>query len=1074
MKIKQNSSARLIKGQFLALSMILFLLNLTFGQTLFTNNPGKSSFPKSAEQSKELFVPGELLVRFTNESAAVSKENTISSLQTDKGQIQFEVENFEGAQMLSGLRLVKVEAGQTLDAVEALNNRQDVLYAEPNYIYHNSVVPNDPNFRNLWGLQNTGQTYATSGGNPLSGTPDADIDAELAWDRTTGSKNVVVGIIDSGVDINHPDLQANIWVNPGEVAGNGVDDDNNGFIDDVNGWDFVNKDATVFDSGDDESHGTHVAGTVGAKGNNGVGITGVNWDVSLMALKSSKGGAFSTTSLLAAYNYAKLMKDRWDSSGGASGANLRVLNNSYGGSGRSQATEDAIVVLGNSGILFVAAAGNETVDNDLLPHFPSSYRLTNIIAVAASDDKDNLASFSNFGLGSVSLAAPGRAILSTTPNNNYSFFSGTSMASPQVAGAAALIIAANPTISVGKLRSALVYGSEPIAGFQSKVDSVRRLNVNDAMQVSFQNDTTPPGKVANLGIASANGRIVNLKWTAPADNGNLGRAALYQVDFSSNTGGIYRLYSGIPNAPGTAETAVVKLPYQNPSGNLIVRAIDQLGNSSTSTIAVSVDEAAVNPYQQKLEANQTLSNGTAINLKGDDTYRRNYDLPFAFPFFGTSYNKVTISTNGILYFSVPPVRSNGDGDDASSSVEALNAHKMIAGLWDDLRTDRNAGDDVYVTTETDRIIFRWKAVTFNTPTSGGSSRGENPVNFEIELNKNGVIKLRYGAGNTKLFSVVGISPGEFQAYVAKSHTYIFGQGAVNLTNAQTIVFSANAGTTPTTSTTRFDFDGDKKTDISIFRPAPGEWWYLRSSDNTNRALKFGTSTDKIVPADYTGDGKTDVAFFRPSTGQWFILRSEDQTFFAFPFGASGDIPAPGDFDGDGKADPAVFRPSNATWYILKSTGGTDIRQFGVAEDIPQVADYDGDGKADLGVFRPTPSQWWIAQSTGGTKALQFGATGDKPVAADYTGDGKTDVAFFRPSTGQWFILRSEDSSFYAFPFGAVGDQPAPGDYDGDGKADAAVFRNSNLTWYLQRSNSGFQAIGFGVNGDKPVPSAYIP
>ena len=273
---------------------------------------------------------------------------------------------------------------------------------------------------------------------------------------------------------------------------------------------------------------------------------------------------------------------------------------------------------------------------------------------------------------------------------------------------------------------------------------------------------------------------------------------------------------------------------------------------------------------------------------------------------------------------------------------------------------------------------------------------------------------------------------------------------------------------------RFDFDGDGKADIGIFRPAPGEWWYLRSSDGANRAVQFGSSTDKIVPADFTGDGKTDLAFFRPSSGEWFILRSEDSSFYSFPFGGTGDIPAPGDFDGDGKVDPAVFRPSNSTWYILKSSGGTAIQQFGIAEDIPQVADYDGDGKADLAVFRPTPSEWWINGSASGVRAFQFGQTGDKAVPADYTGDGKTDVAVWRPSNGSWFILRSENSSFYSFPFGSNGDQPAPGDYDGDGKADAAVFRNSNLTWYLNQTTNGSAAIGFGANGDKPLAAAFVP
>ena len=271
----------------------------------------------------------------------------------------------------------------------------------------------------------------------------------------------------------------------------------------------------------------------------------------------------------------------------------------------------------------------------------------------------------------------------------------------------------------------------------------------------------------------------------------------------------------------------------------------------------------------------------------------------------------------------------------------------------------------------------------------------------------------------------------------------------------------------------FDFDGDSKTDIGIFRPSNGQWWINRSSNNQTVAAQFGQSSDKLVPADFTGDGKTDVAFWRPSTGQWFIIRSEDNSFYAFPFGSFGDIPAPGDFDGDGRADPAVFRPSNATWYILLSGGGVAIRQFGVSEDKPVVADYDGDGKDDIAIFRPSVSEWWLLRSTAGLQAVQFGQAGDKTVQGDYTGDGKADIAFWRPSNGFWYILRSEDNSFFAYPFGSNGDIPTPGDYDGDGKADAAVFRPSNATWYLQRSTSGFTAIGFGITGDQPIPNAFV-
>jgi hypothetical protein len=272
----------------------------------------------------------------------------------------------------------------------------------------------------------------------------------------------------------------------------------------------------------------------------------------------------------------------------------------------------------------------------------------------------------------------------------------------------------------------------------------------------------------------------------------------------------------------------------------------------------------------------------------------------------------------------------------------------------------------------------------------------------------------------------------------------------------------------------FDFDGDSKTDVSIFRPSVGQWWYLRSSDGGNRAFGFGSSTDKIAPADFTGDGKTDIAIFRESTGEWFILRSEDSSFYSFGFGTSGDIPVSADFDGDGFDDVAVYRPSNSTWYIIRSSdSGTTIAQFGASGDLPVAADYDGDAKADIGIFRPSDGSWWLARTQAGLIVTNFGTSTDKTVPADYTGDGKADVAFFRPSTGEWFILRSEDASFYSFPFGQAGDVAAPGDYDGDGVADQAVFRGSNSTWFVLQSTSGFAAVTFGSTGDRPVPNAFV-
>jgi hypothetical protein len=361
--------------------------------------------------------------------------------------------------------------------------------------------------------------------------------------------------------------------------------------------------------------------------------------------------------------------------------------------------------------------------------------------------------------------------------------------------------------------------------------------------------------------------------------------------------------------------------------------------------------------------------------------------------------------------------------------------------------------------------YSLSSTTANVSSSGGT--GNFSVNSAANCTWTAV-------SNASWISITSGSSGTGSApvnFTAQANAGVQRNGTITA-GGQTFTVNQGAGTTAPRRS-QFDFDGDNKTDLSIFRPGPGEWWYLKSSNGGNGAIQFGSSSDKLVPADYTGDGKSDFAFFRPSSGEWFILRSEDFSFYSFPFGASGDVPAPADYDGDRKADPAVFRSSNTTWYISLSTGGTSIQQFGASGDVPAIADYDGDGKSDIAIYRPSLGQWWLSRSSAGVIAFQFGASTDKPVQGDYTGDGKADVAFFRPASGEWYILRSEDSSFYAFPFGTSTDIPSPGDYDGDGKADAAVFRPSNNTWFVQLSAGGTIIQSFGQSGDKSVPSAYV-
>lgn len=270
-----------------------------------------------------------------------------------------------------------------------------------------------------------------------------------------------------------------------------------------------------------------------------------------------------------------------------------------------------------------------------------------------------------------------------------------------------------------------------------------------------------------------------------------------------------------------------------------------------------------------------------------------------------------------------------------------------------------------------------------------------------------------------------------------------------------------------------DFDGDGRTDVSVFRPSNGVWYITQSSNNAFRATQFGISTDKPTPGDYDGDGKTDVAVYRD--GLWYILQSGNNSVRVEQFGVANDDPTSADYDGDGKTDLAVYR--QGVWYIKRTTNNSmRVQQFGVADDKTVTGDYDGDGLSDIAVWRPSTGVWYIFQSTNNQlRAQSFGLNGDLPVVGDYDADGKTDVAVYRPSSGVWYVMQSANNAFKATQFGVNSDRPAPGDYDGDNRSDLVVYRPGTGVWYMMRSfDNSFSAMQFGLNGDVPVPSAYVP
>ena len=344
---------------------------------------------------------------------------------------------------------------------------------EPDFAIRPTAVPNDPSFTDQWGLRNTGQSGGSRGG---------DIAAVAAWDVTTGSRSVVVAVIDSGFDYTHPDLAANAWRNPGEVPGDGLDNDGNGFVDDVHGWDFANDDA---DPMDDDGHGTHVAGTIGAVGDNGVGVTGVSWQVSIMGLKFLDAeGSGSISDAIAAISYATRMRREF-------GVNVVATNNSWGGADRSLALRAAIAEGGAAGILFVTAAGNDGVNGDRRANYPANEDLDAVIAVTATNRSNRLPAFATYGPVHVDLAAPGAAIRSTVPGGGYATFSGTSMAAPHVTGTIALLATANPAASATAIRGAILSTTRPLAALAGKTVTGGLLDAAAAVR-AIRGDVPPP------------------------------------------------------------------------------------------------------------------------------------------------------------------------------------------------------------------------------------------------------------------------------------------------------------------------------------------------------------------------------------------------------------------------------------------------------------------------------------------------------------------------------------------------------------------------------------------------------
>jgi len=405
---------------------------------------------EQADPFADEHVPNRLIVRYKDGQSGLSNPGALAAQVKVVRELAKARKTGNGVRALNGLNLALVETLQSTnlrDVAKALAADPSVEYVEPDYIRRSSVLPNDPEWRNQYALQK--------------------IQAPQAWEKTKGSPSVIVAVIDTGIDYNHKDLQGNIWKNPGEIAGNRKDDDGNGYVDDIYGWDFCNNDNNPMDG---NRHGTHVAGTIAAASNNGLQVSGVAWNTKLVALKFlSDRGWGSISDAIDAVAYCTAM-------------DFPISNNSWGGGGSSRAMKEAIDRAGQNGHLFCAAAGNSGTNNDSKPHYPSNYTSPNVLSVAASDSADRLASFTCYGKTSVDMAAPGVSILNLVPNNRLARLSGTSMATPHVAGAAALVLSMNQNAGFAELKQTLMNSVDPVKSYEGKMVAPGRLNLLKALE----------------------------------------------------------------------------------------------------------------------------------------------------------------------------------------------------------------------------------------------------------------------------------------------------------------------------------------------------------------------------------------------------------------------------------------------------------------------------------------------------------------------------------------------------------------------------------------------------------------
>ncbi len=641
------------------------------------------------------YQPGRLLVRY--------KRGT-SSEKMQAMHLAIGARVLRALPLVSGLQLIQLAEGMTVpQALAHYRKDASVLYAEPDYIVHIVGAPNDPDFPAQWSLQNTGQNGGTAG---------ADIHAVQAWSLTTGSPNVVVGVIDTGVDYNHQDLSANIW---SATNGYSVTTANGTTVKCAPGSHGFNMVADTCDPMDDNGHGTHVSGTIGAAGNNGVGVAGINWQVRILSCKFlDSTGAGSTDNAIACLNLMKELKD--------SGANIIVTNNSWGGGDSSQALHDAIAAAMDDGMLFIAAAGNDFSDNDDFPTYPANFYLPNVIAVAATDRNDSVVTFSNYGRRTVHIAAPGRDILSTTPNNTYGYDSGTSMATPHVTGVAALLKAQSPNLDWRAIKNRILSGGDATVAAQSTTISQKRLDAYGSLTCTTGRAASRLLPVSDMVSGSVGIPLtvayLNILCGQPAGNVSVtiapGNKSLALID--DGTGSDISAGDGIYTGQWT--------PTQ--PGNYTLSYPD----GSTSSVQVLTAYG----YTQTTYQYRAIT-GTNLNLSDDAV--ATIASPFPVAFGGGQFTNLFVSSNGTISFTSPfDSYLNFPFTPSNLSFNETVPTTLVAPMWADLYpikgTNQNVFWSVTGSAPNRELVIEWRSV----PAFACRSDKTETVTFQAVFDEN--------------------------------------------------------------------------------------------------------------------------------------------------------------------------------------------------------------------------------------------------------------------------------------------------------------------------------------------------